>query len=220
MKKLAAFFALLLIAFGVFVWQLPASVIAAFVPTQASKFVQLHRVSGSLWNGRALLSVIGVAPAIPVAWACRPSMSPAGVRCELQEGLTGAVTVDALNGSLHVERVTALLPVQYMMGANMGAASTGVTTDIASATVSPQTMTIKGSLRAADATYRAGAADVSLGEVSADCAPGADSRTTICMLSNRGGSGRLDGKINLAPTRANGNLELVPATGPVQRIAF
>jgi Type II secretion system (T2SS), protein N len=220
MKKIFALLALVLIALGVFAWQLPASFLVAQLPVEASKFVQVHRVSGSVWNGRALMSVVGVAPALPLAWSCRPSVSPLGARCELREALTGAVTADLLGAAIQLERVSAVLPVQYAMGASIGASSSGVTADISAATLSQQTMAIKASLRAADATYRAGAADVALGEVNADCAPAPDARSTACTLSNRGGSGRLDGKLNLTTARATGSIELTPANGPAQRVAF
>lgn len=220
MKKLFALLALVLIALGVCAWQLPASVVVAFLPAEVSKFVQLHRLSGSVWNGRALMSVVGVAPALPVAWACRPSVSPVGARCELGGALTGVATADVLSAAIQLERVSAMLPVQYAMGTSIGASSSGVAADIASATLSRQTMTIKGSLRATDATYRAGVADVAMGEVNADCAPSSDARSTACTLSNRGGSGRLDGKLTLTPTRATGSIELTPANGPAQRVAF
>ena len=220
MKKLFALLALVLIALGVCVWQLPASVVVAFLPAEASKFVQLHRLSGSVWNGRALISVVGVAPALPVAWACRPSVSPLGARCELGGALTGVATADVLGAAIQLERVSMVLPVQYAMGTSIGASSSGVAADIASATLSRQTMAIKGSIRATDATYRAGAADVALGEVSADCAPAPDARSSTCTVSNRAGSGRLDGKLTLTPTRANGSIELTPANGPAQRVAF
>ena len=220
MKKIAAFLALALIALGVFLWQLPAAVVVAFLPADASKFVQLHRVSGSVWNGRALMSVIGVAPALPLAWSCRPSVSPLGVRCELRDALTGVATADVLGAAIQLERVSAVLPVQYSMGASIGASSSGLVADIATATLSQKTMAIKGSLRAANASYRAGAADVSLGEVNADCAPAPDARSTVCTLSNRGGSGRLDGTLSLTPARATGSIDLTPANGPAQRVAF
>lgn len=220
MKKIAAFLALAFIALGVFAWQLPASVVVTLLPADASKFVQLHRVSGSVWNGRALMSVVGVAPAMPLAWSCRPSVSPLGVRCELRDVLTGVATADVLGAVIHLERVSAVLPVQYSMSASIGASSSGVVADIATATLSQKTVAIKGSLRAADATYRAGAADVALGEVNADCAPASDARSTACTLSNRGGSGRLDGKLSLTPARATGSIELTPANGPAQRVAF
>ena len=220
MKKIAAFLALALIALGVFAWQLPASVVVTLLPADASKFVQLHRVSGSVWNGRALMSVIGVAPALPLAWSCRPSVSPLGVRCEFRDALTGVATADVLGAAVQLERVSAVLPVQYAMGASIGASSSGVVADIATATLSQKTMAIKGSLRAANASYRAGAADVALGEVNADCAPASDARSTACTLSNRGGSGRLDGKLSLTPARATGSIDLTPTNGTAQRIAF
>lgn len=220
MKKIAAFLALAFIALGVFAWQLPASVVVTLLPADASKFLQLHRVSGSVWNGRALMSVIGVAPAMPLAWSCRPSVSPLGVRCELREALIGVATADVLGAAIQLERVSAVLPVQYSMGASIGASSSGVVADVATATLSQKTVAIKGSLRAANASYRGGSADVALGEVDADCAPAPDARSTACTLSNRGGSGRLDGTLSLTPARATGSIDLTPANGTAQRVAF
>lgn len=220
MKKIVAAIVLLLIALGVFLWQLPATFVVAMLPAQTAKFMQLHRVSGTVWQGRALFSVIGVAPAIPLAWACRPSLSMLGVRCDVRDGVDGTVTLDALGGALQLDHLTALVPVQYAMSASVGASASGGVADIKSARLSPQAVTINGALRATEASYRAGGADIPLGDVSADCAPAPDARSTACKLTNRGGSGRLDGSITLTPSSVSGNLELTPAAGPTQRLVF
>ena len=78
--------------------------------------------------------------------------------CELGGALTGVATADVPGAAIQIERVSAMLPFQYAMGTSIGASSSGVAADIASATLSRQTMAIKGSIRATDATYRAGAA--------------------------------------------------------------
>ncbi len=220
MKKVLTTLTLLLTTLGVFVWQLPASAIVALLPADASRFVQTHRVSGRLWDGRALVSVIGVAPALPLAWLCRPSLLPLGMRCELQDAVTGTFVIDALDRTIQFDRMTALVPVRYLTGMRVGAWSSAVAADIATARLSQQTIAIKGSLRAADAGYRAGAADVAVGDVTVDCIPTADAHATACALSNRGGSGRLDGQLNLTPGRMSGNIELTPSNGTPQRVAF
>ena len=73
MRRLLIFFLLLTVALSVFVWQLPASIIAGFLPSESSRFVQLHRITGTLWRGNALFSTTGVSPTLSVAWQCQPS---------------------------------------------------------------------------------------------------------------------------------------------------
>ena len=73
MKRLLIVFLLLTVALSVFVWQLPASIIAGFWPSETSRFVQLHRITGTLWRGNALFSTTAGIATRPKAWATHPS---------------------------------------------------------------------------------------------------------------------------------------------------
>ena len=81
MRRVLTFILLLVVALGVFVWQLPASIVAGFLPTEATRFVQMHRITGTLWRGNALFSIIGVSPTLSIAWQCQPSIIPLGASC-------------------------------------------------------------------------------------------------------------------------------------------
>ena len=221
MKRLLMFVLLLVIASGVFVWQLPASIIAGFLPLEASRFVQLHRITGTLWRGSALFSSIGVSPTLSVAWQCQPSFSPLGASCALSESLTGVAQLNLLSSTLTAEKLTAVLPVQVSGGGvAFMAESPRVALDIVSLTVSATTLAIQGSVRAESARYGFGQSPVALGEVTADCKPDAGAATSRCSISNRGGSARLDGQLALTPRGSNGTLELTQPGAPAQRVTF
>ncbi len=220
MKRLLTFLLLFVVAMGVFVWQLPASIIAGFVPTEASRFVQLHRITGTLWRGNALFSAMGVSPTLSVAWQCQPSIMPLGASCALSESVTGVAQVNLLSRTLTMEKITAVLPVQVGGGAAFMAESPRVTLEIASLTMSATTLAIQGSARAESARYAFGQSPVTLGEVTADCKPDAASASSRCMISNRGGNARLDGQLSLTGRGASGTLELTPSGAAAQRITF
>lgn len=220
MRRLLIFLLLLTAALGVFVWQLPASIIAGFVPKEAIRFVQLHGITGTLWRGNALLSTIGVSPTLSVAWQCQPSIMPLGASCALSESVTGTAQVNLLSSTLTAEKVTAVVPVQIGSVAAFMAESPSVTLDIASLTMSATALAIQGSVRAESARYAFGQAPVALGEVTADCKPEPASASSRCSISNRGGSARLDGQLALTPKSASGTLELTPTGAPAQRVTF
>ena len=220
MRRLLIFFLLLTVALSVFVWQLPASIIAGFLPSETSRFVQLHRITGTLWRGNALFSTTGVSPTLSVAWQCQPSVMPLGASCALSESVTGVAQFDLIATTLTAGKITAVLPVQMGGGAAFMAESPRVALDIASLTMNAATLTIQGSVRAESARYAVGQAPVALGEVTADCKPDAASASSRCSISNRGGNARLDGQITLTPRGASGMLELTPSGGTAQRITF
>ena len=220
MRRLLIFFLLLTVALSVFVWQLPASIIAGFLPNETSRFVQLHRITGTLWRGNALFSTTGVSPTLSVAWRCQPSIMPLGASCALSESVTGVAQFDLIATTLTAGKITAVLPVQVGGGAAFMAESPRVALDIASLTMNAATLTIQGSVRAESARYAFGQAPVALGEVTADCKPDAASASSRCSISNRGGNARLDGQITLTPRGASGMLELTPSGATAQRITF
>ena len=221
MKRLLIFVLLLAIALGVLVWQLPASILARLLPTEATRFVQIHRITGTVWRGNALFSTIGVSPTLSVAWQCQPSLSPMGASCTLSESLTGVAQLNLLSSTLLAEKLTAVLPVQVGSG---GAAfmveSPRVALDIAALTLSATTLTIQGSVCAQSARYAFGQTSVALGEVTADCKADAGAATSRCSISNRGGNARLDGQLTLTPRGGNGSLELTLPGAPAQRVTF
>ena len=73
MKRLLIFVGLITTALIVFVWQLPASVIAGFIPPEANRVLQVHQITGTLWQGRSLFTTVGVAPTLSLSWRCQPS---------------------------------------------------------------------------------------------------------------------------------------------------
>lgn len=220
MKRLLIFLLLLAIALGVFVWQLPASIVAGFLPTEASRFVQLHRITGTLWRGNALFSTMGVSPTLSVAWLCQPSVIPLGASCTLSESVTGGAQVNLVSGTLTAEKLAVVVPVLVGGVAAFSAESPRVALDIASLAISATTLAISGSVRAESARYAFGQAPVALGEVTLDCKPDTASATSRCSISNRGGNARLDGQLTLTPRNASGTVELTPSDAPAQRITF
>ncbi len=220
MRRLLIFLWLLAVALGVFVWQLPASIIAGFVPKEASRFVQLNRITGTLWHGNALFSTIGIAPTLSLTWQCQPSIMALGASCALSESVTGVAHINLISTTLTAGKITAALPVQVGGVAAFMAESPRVALDIASLTMNAHTLAIQGSVRAESARYAFGQTPVALGEVTADCKPDAASATSSCSISNRGGNARLDGQLTLTPRSASGTLELTPSGALGQRITF
>lgn len=220
MKRIFMILGLLAVALIIAIWRAPASLLAGVLPTEMSRVVQLHQATGTLWHGSALFSLPGVPPSLALAWSCRPSISPLGVRCELSESASALITVDLLSSTLRAERVSATLPIQAAAAGAVMAASPHVVAGFSEILATRNSVAIKGSLRAADASYRVGSAETSLGEVTMECAPAPDALSSACSLSNRGGNARLDGRLSLAPNKASGTLELTPANGPTQRVVF
>ena len=222
MTRIFVALALLVVALTVAIWRAPASVIAGVLPPEITRVAQLHEVSGTIWAGRALFSVTGVPPSLSLAWRCRPSLAPVGVRCSLAESLSAQVIVDLFAGKLVAERVNAALPLHLTVAGAATAASSNVVANFSEITGSRSAISIKGNLRASDASYRVGSADTSLGELTVECTPSTDgaNATSTCAVSNRGGSARLDGKILFTGNKASGSLELTPTNGPAQRVAF
>ena len=220
MKRIFIVLTLLAVAFSVAIWRAPASLIAGVLPPETSRVAQLHQATGTIWRGSARLSVVGAPPSLSLAWQCRPSLAPLGVRCELSEALSALVSVDVLANKVSAERVSALLPIQATVAGAASVASPGVIANFSEITASRNALSIKGNLRASDASYRFGTTETSLGELTLECVPSADSINSICTVSNRGGNARLDGKLLLTSTKVGGSLELTPANGPTQRVNF
>lgn len=212
--------ALLTVALMVAIWRAPASLIAGMLPPEISREALLHEASGTLWRGSALFSMTGVPPALSVAWQCRPSLAPLGVRCELSESLSALVTVELLARKLVAERVSASLPLQVAAAGAASAISPIVVANFSEITASRSALFIKGNLRASDSIYRVGNTETSLGELTVECAPATDSSSSTCAVSNRGGNARLDGKLLLTSNKASGSLELTSADGSTQRVNF
>lgn len=220
MKRIFMALALITVALIVAIWRAPASLVAGLLPPEVSRVAQLHQATGTIWRGSALFSLTGVPPSLSVAWQCRPSAAPLGLRCELSESLSALVTVDIFASKLTAERVSASLPIQVTATGAATATSPNVVANFSEITASRGAVSIKGNLRASDASYRFGNTETALGELTVECAPSPDTTSSNCTVSNRGGSARLDGKLSLNGNRASGSLELTPANGPTQRINF
>ena len=220
MKRILIALALLGVVLIVALWRAPASLIAGVLPPEVSRVSQLHHASGTIWRGSVLFSVTGVPPSLSIAWQCRPSLAPLGLRCELSESLSAMVTVDVVANKLTAERVSAALPVQITAAGAASAKSPNVVASFSEITASHSSLSIKGNLRASDAIYRLANVETSLGELTVECAPAVDNASSTCAISNRGGNARFDGKLSLTSSKASGSLELTPTNGPVQRINF
>lgn len=220
MKRMLVTLTLIAIALIVAIWRAPASLIAGLLPAEISRVAQLHQTSGTIWNGSALFSVIGVPPSLSVAWQCRPSLAPFGLRCEVSESLSALVTVDVFSNKLIAERVSASLPIQVTAAGTATANAPNVVANFSEIVASRSAILIKGNLRATDASYRLGNTETFLGELTVECAPSPDITSSNCTVSNRGGNARLDGKVLLTSNKASGSLELTPANGPAQRVNF
>jgi hypothetical protein len=220
MKKSLATLALTMVALAVALWRAPASLVAGFLPADAVRVVQLHDLTGTIWRGRALLSVVSVPPSLSISWLCRPSLAPLGVQCELGESVSAELALSAIASTLRAKRVALSVPLQVTVAGATLAASPELKINVTEVTASRNTLLIKGSVRAVDASYRLGQTDVPLGEVTIDCIPALDSTTSSCTVSSRGGSARLDGKLSLSVSKASGTLELTPSNGTTQRLTF
>jgi hypothetical protein len=219
-KRIFIALMLIAVALSVAVWRAPASIIAGMLPPEVSRLVQLHQLTGTLWRGSALFGVTGVPPSLSLSWQCRPSAVPLGVRCELSESLSAVITLDIVASRVIAERVSAALPLEITVAGAAAAASPNVVATIAEVSASRASLAIKGSVRATDASFRVGNNDTALGEVTLDCTPATDAASSTCTVSNRGGGARLDGKLVLSVSKTSGTLELTPANGPAQRVAF
>jgi hypothetical protein len=219
-KRIFIALAMLAVAFIVAIWRAPASLIAGLLPVETARIAQLHQASGTIWRGSALFSVTGVPPSLSLAWQCRPSLAPLGLRCELGEAMSALVTVDVFANKLIAERVSSSLPLQITAAGTATATSPNVVASFSEIIASSSTLSIKGNLRASDANYRFGNAEASLGELTVECAPSLDATNSTCTVSNRGGNAKLDGKLALTGSKASGSLELTPANGPAQRVNF
>lgn len=222
MKRLLIVTTLVLIALAVFLWRLPVAAVLAVLPAESSRVLQLHRLDGTVWQGSALLSVAVVPPALPVAWSCRPQLAPVGVYCDLSGAISGVLRVDGLAREIAVGPVSGSVPVRVDAAGVTLAQAPRVSVDITRATATGTRLSLRGSLRAHEATYQLGPSALPLGEINLDCAPGveADAAASTCTLSNRGGGARLDGRLQLAPGGAHGSVELTPPGGATQRFAF
>ena len=220
MRRLLVWILLLAVTLTVAMWRAPASMIALFLTPESARIAQLHSLTGTLWSGAATLSITGVPPTLSVAWRCRPSLSPLGLYCQLNDSIAGSVSVDALASALRAETLTATLPIQVAAAGITLGGSPQVMADFASVVATKNALAIKGTVRAFDAVYRVGNGTVAIGELTVDCAPAADAISSTCAVSNRGGSARLDGKLTLTPSKASGELTLTPTGGATQRVVF
>ena len=220
MKRILIWLGLVLVALSMIIWRAPASLFAVAIPPEFSRAIQLHEFTGTIWQGRALFSVTSVPPSLALAWTCRPSLSPIGVRCQLSESATALVNFELLTNVVHAERVTAQLPIQLSAAGVALAASPNVVANFPEIHVSKSHVAVTGSVRASDASYRLGGYDIVLGELTVDCAPASGASSSTCTLSNRGGGARLDGKFTISSGKTSGSLELTPVNGPMQRVVF
>ena len=220
MKRMLVALMLLFVALTVAVWRAPASLIAGTLPPEISRVAQLHQTTGTIWRGSALFTVLGVPPSLSLAWRCRPSIAPLGVRCELSESLSALIVGDVFANRLIAERVSASLPIQATIAGAASATSPNVTANFSEIIASRNALSLKGNLRASEVGYRFGNTETLLGELTVECAPSPDTKTSTCSISNRGGNARLDGKLLLTSNKATGSVELTPANGPAQRVNF
>jgi hypothetical protein len=219
-KRILIAFALISVALVVAIWRAPASLIAGLLPPNVSRFVQLHQLTGTVWQGSALFSVTGAPPTLSVTWQCRPSVTPLGLRCELSDSVSAVVTANLFSNTLRADQVSAALPIDFTLSGAAAGSSPNVVATVDQVSASATSLAIEGNVRATDATYRIGGSETSLGELTLDCSPSTDASSTTCSVSNRGGGARVDGRLVLSVDKASGSIELTPTNGPAQRVTF
>jgi hypothetical protein len=215
---------LLLVALAVLVWRFPASAVLAFVPSQTmpqlNRFVSLHEVNGTLWNGSARLTTIASPASLQLVWNCAPQIASLTLDCALSGAASGRVRAQPLQNSITIESLQLRQALNISPNANVSATSEALSLTIARGRVSRQSAAFEGSVVARDTSYRVGKTTTELGEVFIDCKPASDNATTNCAIKNRASNAKLDGTLTLSPARASGSIDLNAPGLPPQRTSF
>ncbi len=214
------------LALGVFLWRMPASVALLAVPgatkSALGKVIAIHEINGTLWQGSARFSTTAIVSALPLSWRCTPTLASLAIDCELSGALRGAVSVApfADGGTLRVESLSADQAVSVAPNAALAAQSERVALDVKRASLSRAAVALEGSVVATDVTWRSGSSTLELGEVFVDCTPAADRASTNCTVKNRASATRIDGTLALNAQRVSGSLEVSPPGATAQRFSF
>ena len=96
MKRLLTILALVLIALSVLVWRMPASVLRLFMPPDAARVVQLHRIGRHGVAGSALLSLTGCHPRCPLPGPVGRSGGRSASGVSLGDAVAGSVVLNAV----------------------------------------------------------------------------------------------------------------------------
>jgi hypothetical protein len=200
---------------------LPASMAAAFVPSAATRWMQIHAIEGTMWNGRATLSAPNVVPAtLPIAWRCSPQFTSLALACELSGALSGRVVAKPFAQSANLENVSVRQSLRATPNAAVSLTAESLDVTITQAEMSQRSLAISAAALAKRTTWKTGNTALELGEVSLDCKPLAtDPNASECTLRNRAGATPLDGKLTLTPSKASGYVEYGDAAAK-QRISF
>jgi hypothetical protein len=219
-RILVAVMCVVLLIVGVLAF-LPASMAAVFIPSAATRWMQIHAIEGTMWNGRATLSAPNIVPAtLPIAWRCSPQFTSLALACDLSGALSGRVVAKPLAQRIQLENVSAQQAVRATPNAAVGLDVESLNVNVAQAEISQRTLTLTGDALAKRALWKTGSTMLALGEVSLDCKPStSDATTTECTLRNRAATTPLDGKILISAAKASGYVEYGDAAAK-QRISF
>jgi hypothetical protein len=222
MKRLLFLLLLALVALGVLLWRLPASAALIVLPANANwqRFVNLHEVSGTIWNGSARFSTVASPAAQRVQWQCAPAFATASIACNLGGGIAANLSLKPFSQSIAIPSLSAQQAINFAPNAAAAFSAESVALTLKDAILARDQMSFTGSLVAKDASFAAGNTTTALGEAFVDCTPANDAKTTQCTIKNRASSTRLDGSISISPARANGSINVTTASGSTQKLSF
>jgi hypothetical protein len=207
-KRVALIVIGVVIALAVLLWRLPASAALLAMPANASwqKYVSIHEINGTIWNGSARVTS-AVSPATQrIDWRCEPS-GVSEIACRLSGAATGSLNYRFFKGELYVASLDAQLPLR-VTNAAANVESPSVSISLLKNTIVSNQFAGQINIVARDASFKSGNTSVELGEVFLDCAPANDKVSTACTLKNRASAAKLDGAFTLSPARLTGSIDL------------
>ena len=244
MKALAILVAILLLLAALVVYA-PASLLDGRFSGATSSYVRLSDASGTVWNGRGVLTNATRSWSIPVGWTIDPRSivrgAPAITLRAAEGGDTPRGDIASRDGAIVLDGVAFTLPAAMLNGSlvpgNMLALGGSMAFDAQHASWSDKGGDGAATLRWSGARLAGSAGALALGTVTVNFAPlsGKPGGRFVGRVENRGGDVRVDGDISLgnadvdvdvtvaplpstppAITRALGNLATPDANGAVR----
>jgi Type II secretion system (T2SS), protein N len=220
MMRIAVIALGVIIALTVTITKLPASIIAGFIPANVQRWVSVHDIDGTLWNGGAKFSLpIAMPAAQSIEWRCAPSLFNAAVACELSGAVSGRVSVRPFARALELESFAMVQSISASPNSAVTVSAAPLSLTLTRGNVNANTIGLDGSALAKQALWRSAAQTLEFGEVSLDCKSN-DTGSTECSVKNRAAPTTLDGKITLTPQRASGYIEYGVGGATKQRLNF
>ena len=205
--------ALVLIALSVLVRRMPASVLRC--SCRRTRYGWCNCIASTARCGVAApLSPTGVPPRCPLPGLSAAVGGRSASGCELGDAAAGKRRAERRHlrgGSRTTDHDPAL---RVTCGRTGRCPITRVVADVVAATLARDRLVVKGNLRGQDAAYRSAtptsprAKSARIARLRQLVADG-----SVCTLANRGGSARIDGRLQLAPRAVTGSVELTPAGG-------